>query len=277
MPGRILTDSERERYQRFPRSISSEDLIAFFTLTDTDRTLVLRRTGDYNQLGFALQLCALRYLGFAPDDLSGAPAEVVSFVARQLGMAPDTLTAYGGRVHTRRDQLRQVQVHLGFTKASSSDLRSLANWLLERALEHDRPTILLEQARQKLYDEKIVRPGLTTLEEMIAQARRQAQEATYSAVTPLLTPDRKATLDRLLILDEGRGRTPLSWLREPATTNSSRSILDATDKLSFLRGLGVDGWNLATLNPNRLKFLARLGKKATNPLILPGIRPHVLI
>ena len=39
-----------------------------FTLSESNLEFVKQQRGDHNRLGFALQLCALRYLGFCPDD-----------------------------------------------------------------------------------------------------------------------------------------------------------------------------------------------------------------
>ena len=85
MPIEFLTAAERERLNRFPETIPDEDLRVFFTLSDRDIQEVRKQRGATNQLGFALQLCALRYLGFAPDDVGLTPAEAVTFVAQQLG------------------------------------------------------------------------------------------------------------------------------------------------------------------------------------------------
>jgi len=68
MPGQFFSNAERERLQRFPREVAPGDLIAFFTLSESDLAQVPVTAAPHNQLGFALQLCALRYLGFAPDD-----------------------------------------------------------------------------------------------------------------------------------------------------------------------------------------------------------------
>lgn len=70
MPGRFLTDAERERLTRFPAETPPEDLVSAFTLSPKDITKVLLHRGQHNYLGFALQICALRYLGFSPDDLN---------------------------------------------------------------------------------------------------------------------------------------------------------------------------------------------------------------
>ena len=68
----------------FPEEIPGDDLIRAFTLTGADRDLVAIRRGAANRLGLALQLCALRYLGFVPRNLSAAPRSAACFVADQL-------------------------------------------------------------------------------------------------------------------------------------------------------------------------------------------------
>ena len=55
-----------------------------------DRDLVAIRRGAANRLGLALQLCALRYLGFVPRNLSAAPRSAACFVADQLKHTTDT-------------------------------------------------------------------------------------------------------------------------------------------------------------------------------------------
>lgn len=85
MQGYFLTEHERERQRRFPEAIPPRDISDYFTLSETDRCRVNQQRGAHNRLGFALQLCALRYLGFAPDELTTAPAAVVTYVAEQLG------------------------------------------------------------------------------------------------------------------------------------------------------------------------------------------------
>ena len=81
----FLTAAERERLNRCPRQIPDEDLSAFFLLSDADQQAINQHREAHTRLGFALQLCALRYLGFAPDDLTTAPAVAVTYLAQQLG------------------------------------------------------------------------------------------------------------------------------------------------------------------------------------------------
>src|SRR5689334_15878042 len=144
MPGRVFTEQERKRLDAFSAEIAESDLIRYFALSGSDLEFVRRQRGDYNRLGFAFQLCALRYLGFAPDDLTTAPPTAISFLADQLQVSPAVLHSYGSRSQTRTDHLQQIQLYLGFRDATREDLRALADWLLARALEHDKPRLLFQ-------------------------------------------------------------------------------------------------------------------------------------
>jgi TnpA family transposase len=157
-----------------------------------------------------------------------------------------------------------VRAYLGFRQATPIDLYALQTWLLARALEHDKPTLLLQLACEKLYRERIVRPGVTRLERFVATARERAHDETFRLLTPLLTDDRKTLLEGLLRSDVMTGRTPLSWLRQEANSHAASQLLATLKKIVFLQDAGVDQWDLSSLNPNRAKWLAQIGWKSTN-------------
>ncbi len=71
-------------------------------------------------------------------------------------------------------------------------------------------------------------------------------------------------LDGLLIPDEATGQPPLSWLRRGEVANNPAAILAALRRRATLVGWGVGRWDLQALHPNRLKLLARLGRRSTN-------------
>ena len=227
MPIGFLTAADRARLNRFPEQIPHEDLSVFFLLSEADQRAINQQHSEaHTRLGFALQLCALRYLGFAPDDVTTVPAVAVEYVAQQLGVAPRTLTAYGTRRPTRTTDFQHVQAHLHFRLATPLDMYGLQTWLGERALEHDKPTLLLQLACDKLRRDHIVRPGLTRLERLIATARQQAHDETWRRLTPLVTADQYAWLDGLLQADAHTGRTVLNWLRREATDHTAPQLVE---------------------------------------------------
>ncbi len=75
----FLSDAEREHLSTYPTDLSSAELGRFFTLTQRDIDLSEQQRGDHNRLGFALQLCTLRYLGFVPNNLLNPPAAAALF------------------------------------------------------------------------------------------------------------------------------------------------------------------------------------------------------
>lgn len=152
--------------------------------------------------------------------------------------------------------------------ASPQDLTEFEAWLVERALEHDQPTFLLHTATERLHWERIVRPGLTSLERIISAARERARTVTYERLSHLLSSPGKEFLDDLLELrteeSNSISRTKLSWLQRLPNDHTPSQLLATLDKIRFLQEAGVPNWDLSTLNPNRLKSLADLGARATN-------------
>ncbi len=264
MPVGFLSDAERERLDSFPAQVLPGDIEAYFSLSRADRRQVPRTASPANRLGFAIQLGTLRFLGFCPDDLSTAPEAVIAFVARQLDVAPGELARYGRRGQTRTEHLRQIRQYLDFRKATAGDLSRLESWLVDRALEHDRPTLLLRMACEHLRGLRIERPGVTHLERLIAAARQRVQHETYRRLAPILTGDCKARLDGLLTVDPAIGHSCLAWLQQSVASYTPRTILVTLEKREFCRRWGIDRWDLSSLSPNRLKFLAQIARRSTN-------------
>src|SRR5581483_10161556 len=263
-----LTDNERQKLQGFPEQIPQADLTAFFTLSPTDMVLVRKQRGAHNRLGFSLQLCSLRYLGLALNDIRTAPDAAVDYLSKQLDLDPKCLELYGERMQTQSDHLQEIQRYLGFRTASQSGLHTLARWLLDRALEHDKPSLLLQLLCEKLYKDKLIRPGITRLEKLVATARAKAQTEIYQRLAPLLTPANKTLLDGLLDSQQATHRTQLTWLGKGVTSNTASAILACLEKLTFLCKYQVDTWDITALTPNRLKFLAQIAKRSTNQALL---------
>jgi hypothetical protein len=139
MPSTFLTCKERERLTGFPEEIPQWDLLTYFTLTEHDCSLIDTYQSTTNRLGTALQLCAVRYLGFCPADLHTVPRDVIAFLADQLQVGPDALQDYGTRRMTRSTHFNAIVNHLGFRRVQPDDHQSSVDWVTERALEHDNP------------------------------------------------------------------------------------------------------------------------------------------
>ena len=115
----FLSAAECARLSNFPQEIAADDLGRYFTLTADDLAQVDKQRGDCNRLGFATQLCALRYLGFIPDDVLNPPSVMLRLLAHQLNVSTSDLDTYGRRQQTQSDHLSQVMHYLSYHRAEA--------------------------------------------------------------------------------------------------------------------------------------------------------------
>ncbi|WP_336208460.1 DUF4158 domain-containing protein, partial [Nonomuraea sp. LPB2021202275-12-8] len=85
MPVNFLTDEQRSRWGAFNGVPDPAQLGAFFHLDAVDRREAMAANGARNQIGYALQLGTVRFLGTFLSGPTDAPAVVVDYVAEQLG------------------------------------------------------------------------------------------------------------------------------------------------------------------------------------------------
>jgi Domain of unknown function (DUF4158) len=264
---RMFSEDQLEQLRSF-LDVGKDELIRFFTLTPADVAFVDpgRGRGPGDRLGLALQLSTLPWLGFVPDDVAAAPPVAVARLAERLGVDPGELAGYGRREQTRSDHLRLVAEYLRWKPSSAGNnaMKELEQFLTDRAMEHDSPTLLFTLAQEYLISAKTIRPGVTILAKMVATARNTVGALTFEKLAHLLTAGLTAELDRLLVHDANLGMTRLAWLLRPAVEASANAVKTAIEKLLYLRGMDAHLLDLSVLAAERRRFLATVGRRSTN-------------
>ena len=188
-----------EEPERLPDEIDDDTLRKYFTLTKPDLEQVAQCRGPTNRLGFAVQLCTLRSQGYFLPDTSDVPDSVVEMMGSQLGLLPISLKSYPQNEKTRFEHLDRIRQHLGFVRCDAPQRDRLLQHLTEIAERLTRATALREAAHEWLKQERIVRPGRTTLRDLLVSAREAGLQNTYMVLTRHLSLQQREEIDSLLV------------------------------------------------------------------------------
>jgi hypothetical protein len=253
---RLLRPEQRALFTRVP-DLTGREIARHYTFSPDDLSVIARHRRRANRLGFAVQLALLRFPGRALMEVPEVPAPVLTYVAAQVGVPVNAFDHYGERVSSFYEHLDEIRRTFGYRMCGWSDLRRLGRIVLPLALESDRALPLVEAALDWLRTERIIAPGITTVERVVWSALRLAERRVTRQLLVPLAPEQRVLLDSLLHGDPAlHGRTRLTWLRAAPEIASAKSLRLVLERLTFVRGLGLP-LPSARLHPHRVRQLAR--------------------
>ncbi len=262
MPRRSLfTPSERTSLLSFPEDENA--LFKHYTLNESDFAVINQHRGDHNRLGFAIQLCYLRYPGCAlPVDLN-PPQNLLSILTDQLQIAKDLWPQYSQRPETRREHLAELQLWLGLKPFTVDHHRYYVNQLTELAQQTDRGVVLAQSLFKTLREKSIIIPGINVVELICAEALTCGTRLFYNALTGPLSAKHRTELDKLIEADEENNSRLLIQLRQPPGAPNAKHINNHIKRLQYLKEMTLPEDLELAVHKNRLTKLAREGRKMT--------------
>ncbi|WP_449103113.1 Tn3 family transposase [Pseudomonas extremaustralis] len=262
MPRRsILSATERDTLLALPES--QDDLIRYYTFNESDLSLIRQRRGDANRLGFAVQLCLLRYPGYALASDSVLPDPFIEWVARQIQAAPESWVKYGERDVTRREHAQELRTYLGLLPFGLSDFRALVRELTHLAQQTDKGLLLAGQALESLRQQRRILPTLTVIDRACSEAVARANRRVYRALIEPLSQQHRNKLDELLTVKAGGNSTWLTWLRQSPLKPNSRHMMEHIERLKIFQLVALPEGLDRYIHQNRLLKLAREGGQMT--------------
>ena len=258
MPRRsILSTTERDSFFILPES--KDDLIRLYTFSETDLSIIKQHRGSENRLGFAVQLCYMRYPGiiFSADDTPHLP--ILQIVAEQLKVKPEIWNDYGQRKNTRWEHLVELQEVFNFKPFTMRHYHSCVHRLDDMARSTDKGILLATELVESLRRQNILLPTAYVIERICAEAVTRANRYIYTALTDQLTETHCQQLDNLLQVKEGSKMTLLAWLRQSPAKANSVHMNAHIERLKTLQAIDLPVGIERQVHQNRLLKIAREG------------------
>ena len=255
----VLTSRQRSALFSLPQR--EADLLRHYTLSDEDLQNIGARRRPRNKLGFALQLCVLRYPGrlLAPGEF--VPPAVVDFIGRQLDLVGDELADYAVRSETRHEHLAELRRLYGFrsfsggggTRARRPAPRRSATGAVERGSGAQVRRGLSSHANHPAGHDD----DRAALPDALVDAERQIEARIAERVPPGLRRD----LEHLLEETVDAGVTRFVWLRQFEPGSNSADANRLLDRREHLRRLNVPEGLFHDVPAHRITRLRRQGER----------------
>lgn len=261
MPLSFLSTDQLSKYGKYNGEPTEEQLARHFYLSPSDLEWISKRRRPYNKLGFALQLCTLKFLGTFLSDPTDVPANVLAYVARQLKIADlGCISKYMDRERTHWEHAEKIKKKLGYQDFHSHPhYFRLVRWLYNKVwLNDERPSVLFDLATSRLIHHKIILPGATVLARLVSRIRNRASEAIYQTLIKDLTEQQQTALLSLIQINKDKHFSLLDELRKAPTYVSSVSLNKALGRVRAFKNLGVSNVSTPGVPLSRKTKLAKL-------------------
>lgn len=262
MPGHIpMTERQRAALLALP---DSEAVVVHHHGFDAEDLAAIggARTAA-TKLGYALQLCCLRYPGRHLRQGELLPAVMLDHIAEQVGVDAQAIADFARRTPTRYDQLAAIKARFGFTDLGRPNRVTMMAWLEVEAMTIVDGRVLLDRLLDELRARRIVIPGVSVVERMAAEAMHRAETDLVAAIDGKLDLDVRHRLDTLVDDKVHDRQSRLSWLREPEPRVASASLTEILEKVALIRWVGVSDVSIDPLHEPRLAQFAREGVRYT--------------
>lgn len=143
-----------------------------------------------------MQVVTVRYLGMFLSDPVDVPAELVVYLAEQLEIGdPSCLVEYMVRRTTRFEHQAEIEAEYGLVEFASAEAE-LAAWIADQAwITGDGPKAIFEGAVAWCRARRVLLPGVTTLEKLVAAGREEAEQRLWAQLAGQLSPSAAGVLE----------------------------------------------------------------------------------
>ena len=231
--------SPQSRAALFDPPTEPAAIVRHYTFSPDDMALIRRRRRAANRLGFMANLAYLRFPGRVLGGEEIPPANMLAFLASQIGGDAKAFEEYARRSETRWEHLGELQAYLDVRSFRREDARAVLHVAIEQATGSDRGDAIVCAMIEHLRERRVLLPAAVTLEKMALAARALARKRAYKSLVEGLSRETIDELDALIVVGDDQERTPLAWIREWPEAPSLRNLAEVVERLQTVRALGV--------------------------------------
>ena len=222
-----------DRQELFGIPTDEDSLIRHYSLSPADRLEIEVRRREHNRLGFALQLCLMRYPGRALIANEALPMPMLNHVAEQVGADPASFELYARREETRMNHVARLLGYLEMRSPTGEDRRAALLAAIETASTTDKGAVIANTIITMYRERRVLLPVVTMIERMGLAARAIARRRAEAALISDLDPDKLEALDALLDVDPAIGQTRFHWLRSAPDAPGAGNLVGLTERIMF--------------------------------------------
>lgn len=254
---KLLKVHDRQKIFEIPAD--EDSLIRHYSLSPADRLEIELRRRKHNRLGFAVQLCLMRY----PCRVLGAeeipPRAMLRYVADQIGADPEAFALYARREETRRDHAARLMVYLNTRSATAQDRRAALLAAIQSATMSDDGAAIASSIVTTFHERGSLLPAIDTIERIGLAGRAIARRRAERTLIEDIPLDTLQSLDKLLEVDPAIGQTRFHWLRSAPEAPGASNLVGLTERIGFLRKLKIDPKLQARVSSGRWDQMIREG------------------
>ncbi|MBO9463310.1 Tn3 family transposase [Labrenzia sp. R5_0] len=249
----------QERQELFDIPTDEDSLIHHYSLSPADRLEIELRRREHNRLGFAIQLCVMRHLGRVLSVNEAPPKAVLNYIAEQVGADPASFERYARREETRSNHITHLLGYLGMRSAAAQDRRAALLAAMQAASATDKGLPIANAIIATFRERRVLLPVANVIERLGLLARTIARRRAEVALISDLSPETLETLDGLLSGDPVISQTRLHWLKSAPDAPGAMNLIGLTERIAFLRSLGIDPQLQARIPSGRWDQMVREG------------------
>lgn len=250
-----MASIDRTAYPQFKRNPVVRELVAFYTLSDTELVFVTQHARQApSRLTLAILLKSFQRLKYFPA-LDDVPLAVIRHIRASLKFrmqikpaTPSTVTLY------RYHQL--VRKHLQFQAFEHGGLDVAARAIQDAAAVMDNPPDLINVGIEQLVKDRLELPAFSTLDRLGRRIRTLVNGRFFAEMERRLTTEEKERLDALVQSKGSAAKSPLHDVKRLPKRSSLKHFQELLDHMAKLDELVATEQPLAGIPELKRKHFA---------------------